>query len=97
MAGNAWHGAEHSERRRRPPPRLGFEGEQHIPNGMIFTIGMWSMILAPGVVTRTLLTGRTTSGLGAIPNEHSSVAPQQTCMGIMHLSRESLRKSAARV
>jgi hypothetical protein len=48
------------------------------------------MILAPGVVTRTLLTGRTTSVLGAIPNEHCRVAPEQTCMGIKHLSRESL-------
>ena len=72
---------------------VGLEGEQHIPNGMIFTMGMWSMILAPGVVTRTLLTGSTTSVLGAIPNEHCSVAPEQTCMGIKHLSKGSLRKS----
>jgi hypothetical protein len=64
---------------------VGFEGEQHIPNGMIFTIGMWSMMLAPGVVTRTLLTGSTTSVLGAIPNEHWSVAPEQTCSGIKDL------------
>jgi hypothetical protein len=57
---------------------VGFEGEEHIPKGMILTIGMWSIILAPGVVTSTLLTGSTTSVLGANPKVHWSVAPAQT-------------------
>ncbi|MGH9594130.1 MAG: hypothetical protein ACRD5L_13650 [Bryobacteraceae bacterium] len=30
----------------------------------------------------TRLTGKTTSVLGAIPKEHMSVAPLQTCIGI---------------
>src|SRR3954451_18034243 len=53
----------------------GFAGQQHIPNGMMFVIGMWSMMLAAGAVTSTRLMGSITfSALGAIPKLHCSIA-----------------------
>jgi hypothetical protein len=58
---------------------VGLEGDWHIPKGMMLVIGMWSMILASGIwLVNTLLVGRTTSELGAIPNEHCIIAPMQT-------------------
>jgi hypothetical protein len=54
---------------------VGFAGEMHMPNGMIFTIGMWSMMLAancPLIVVR--LIGSTESTEGAIPIVHMSCA-----------------------
>jgi hypothetical protein len=60
----------------------------HMPNGMMFTNGIWSMMFASGtssVITR--LVGRTTSELGAIPMVHIMEAPMQTCIGILSTSR----------
>ena len=54
---------------------VGFAGEMHMPNGMIFTIGTWSMMLAancPLIVVR--LIGSTESTEGAIPIVHMSCA-----------------------
>lgn len=62
----------------------GFAGEAHIPKGMIFTSGALSMMVASGcspVVTR--LMGNTTRVLGAKPKLHCSIAPLQTCCGIV--------------
>src|ERR1700733_4476445 len=62
----------------------GFEGDIHMPKDMIFTIGMWSMILASGtwlVITR--LVGSTTNELGAIPKLHCIIAPIHTCRGMI--------------
>ncbi len=57
----------------------GFPMEMHIPNGMMFTMGMWSMMFASGTeLVWTLLSGRTTSELGAIPKLHIIVAPWHT-------------------
>jgi hypothetical protein len=57
----------------------GFAGEEHIPNGMMLVIGIWSMMLASGTSpVITLLTGKTTSELGAIPKVHVIEAPMQT-------------------
>jgi hypothetical protein len=62
---------------------IGFEGLKHIPNGMMFTIGIWSMILASGtLLVITLFVGNTTRELGAIPKLHIIIAPIQTCNGI---------------
>lgn len=51
----------------------GFDGVLHTPNGMMFTIGFLSMIVAtgwfPAVITE-LPVGTTTSADGATPNEH---------------------------
>jgi hypothetical protein len=49
----------------------GFAGDMHTPNGMMFTMGRWSMMLASGwfpVLTR--FTGNTTRLLGAMPMAH---------------------------
>jgi hypothetical protein len=57
----------------------GFAIDVHTPNGMIFTIGMWSMMLASGIsLVKTLFVGKTTSELGATPNVHCINAPIQT-------------------
>jgi hypothetical protein len=57
---------------------VGFEGEVHIPKGMMFTNGLLSMILAIGMVVLTLLRGRTMRELGAKPKLHLSIAPPHT-------------------
>jgi hypothetical protein len=50
---------------------VGFERVEHIPNDAMFNIGTKSMIVATGIPQiRTGTFGRTTSGHGAIPNEH---------------------------
>jgi hypothetical protein len=49
----------------------GFAGDMHMPNGMMFTRGTWSMMLASGwLPVSTRLTGNTTRLLGAIPMLH---------------------------
>jgi hypothetical protein len=56
----------------------------HIPNGMMLTMGTLSMMFAAGMLpVIILLTGKTTRVLGARPKEHCSVAPAQTCMGMV--------------
>ena len=61
----------------------GLEGELHIPNGRIFNNGMWSMMVAAGMLlVKTRLVGNTTSELGAAPKEQASKAPMHTCCGI---------------
>src|SRR6185369_10806110 len=53
------------------------------PNGMMFFMGMWSMMFAAGLLlVSALCSGVTTNVLGAIPNEHFSNAPLQTCFAI---------------
>jgi hypothetical protein len=62
---------------------VGFAGDMHIPKGMIFTIGMWSMMFASGTWSvKTMLVGSTTRELGAIPKVHCIIAPMHTCIGI---------------
>ncbi|GAB7528379.1 hypothetical protein PS3A_07870 [Pseudomonas sp. 3A(2025)] len=52
----------------------------HMPNGRILTSGMWSMILAAGMLETIIrLMGNTISIEGATPKLHCSVAPEQTC------------------
>src|ERR1039457_3621718 len=58
---------------------VGFAGLEHMPNGMMLTIGLLSMMFAAGtydVITR--LTGSTTMLLGATPKLHCSKAPMHT-------------------
>jgi hypothetical protein len=61
---------------------VGFAIDEHIPNGMMFTIGLLSMMLASGVPVSTLLAGSTTSELGAAPKLHCNIAPMHTCIAI---------------
>src|ERR1700751_6461041 len=50
---------------------IGFAGDMHMPNGMMLTSGMWSMMLASGTSSvMTRLTGSTTRELGAMPIVH---------------------------
>jgi hypothetical protein len=58
---------------------VGFSRDMHAPNGRMLTNGLLSMMLAAGTPpVVTLLTGSTTSALGAIPKLHFNVAPMQT-------------------
>ena len=58
---------------------IGFAKLLHIPNGRIFTMGLWSMMLAAGMLlVMTLFSGSTTKVEGASPNVHCNVAPMQT-------------------
>jgi hypothetical protein len=65
----------------------GFANDVHMPNGMMFTIGIWSMMFAAGTPpTFTMLTGSTTRLLGASPKLHWSMAPFTTCLGMLSFS-----------
>lgn len=59
---------------------VGLEGELHIPNGMMFVIGMLSMIVAAGFpsISTGGPCGITTNTDGAMPKEHASWALMTT-------------------
>lgn len=64
----------------------GFAMDVHIPKGMIFVIGMLSMIDAAGILLHiTLAFGRTLSTDGAIPKLHISCAPEVTMIATFNL------------
>src|SRR5579884_2507281 len=57
---------------------------EHMPNGIMLTIGMWSSILAGGwFSTKVRLVGNTTRIDGAAPKLHTSCAPLTVCIGIV--------------
>jgi hypothetical protein len=61
----------------------GFAIDMHTPNGMMLTIGAWSMMFASGCCSvNVLFVGKTTNELGAIPKLHCIIAPMQTCIAI---------------
>jgi hypothetical protein len=65
---------------------VGLAGLVHMPNGMMFTSGLLSMMFAAGMLLLCVrLTGSTTSADGATPNEHISCAPIVTCKAILYL------------
>jgi hypothetical protein len=50
---------------------IGFAILIHIPKGIMLSIGMWSIIVAPGrFINSVILVGNTMNGPGAAPNEH---------------------------
>lgn len=62
---------------------VGFARLLHIPKGMMFTMGMLSMMFAAGMFEHMiLLFGRTVSVLGATPKLHIRVAPETTRIGM---------------
>ena len=64
----------------------GFAMDVHIPKGMIFVIGMLSMIDAAGILLHiTLAFGRTLSTDGAIPKLHINCAPEVTMIATFNL------------
>jgi hypothetical protein len=65
---------------------IGFASELHIPNGMIFAIGILSMMLAIGVVVLTMFLGRTVRELGVVPKLHLSIALLHTIKPICYTS-----------
>jgi hypothetical protein len=63
---------------------IGFAKELHMPNGGMFNIGTWSMMLAEGAPDSTRLAGNTLSVDGAAPNGHFSIAPEHTRLLMAH-------------
>ncbi len=61
---------------------VGLDGDLHIPNGAMLTIGTLSITVAAGVPVKTRLTGSTTSVEGATPKLHCIAAPMHTCIAI---------------
>lgn len=62
---------------------VGFEGDMHMANGGIFTVGLLSMMLAAGAPTIVLFVGSTESALGAAPKVQAIIEPAVTNNGIM--------------
>jgi hypothetical protein len=52
----------------------------HMPKGMMFTMGLWSMMVAVGMPEHRGLSGvgSTVRLLGIVPKEHVSIAPETT-------------------
>lgn len=62
---------------------VGFERLMHTPNGMMFIIGLLSMMFAIGLFTAIVrLAGSTEMLEGAAPNEHMSMSPRTTGCGM---------------
>ena len=69
---------------------VGFASEEHMPNGMMFVIGILSMMLAAGVPVNTAFVGSTTRLDGAAPKLHCNIAPMQTRFAISSFRAKSL-------
>jgi hypothetical protein len=62
---------------------IGFAKDRHIPKGIIFIIGLLSIIFAAGLLSvKTLFKGKITKVPGASPKVHFNVAPLHTCIPI---------------
>ena len=58
---------------------VGLANDWHIPNGIMLTIGLLSMMFAMGLFCMSGRVGSTTINVdGAIPNVHCIIAPAQT-------------------
>lgn len=64
----------------------GFASDLHIPNDIIFAIGILSMMLAIGVEVFTMFLGRTVRELGVVPKLHFSIALLHTIDPICYTS-----------
>lgn len=63
---------------------IGFAGQLHMPNGIIFTIGLLSIMVANGILLTTLFTGSTFNTDGAAPKLQAHMAPPHTAKPIFH-------------
>jgi len=72
---------------------VGFAIELHIAKGIMFTIGILSMIFAIGIVVLTLFLGRTVKELGAAPKLHLIIAPLHTIKPICYTSLYSFNNN----
>lgn len=61
---------------------IGFAGQLHMPNGMTFTMGALSMMVAAGAPAMTHGVGKTFNDEGATPKLHCSMVPVVTKMPI---------------
>ena len=61
---------------------VGLDGLLHIPNGVILTIGIWSMMLASAWEDMTRAAGSTLRTDGAAPKEQLIAAPPHTQNGM---------------
>lgn len=59
---------------------VGLVIEVHIPNGMILTNGLLSIMFATGIADKVRFTGGTIIILGAVPKLHCNIAPPVTNM-----------------
>jgi hypothetical protein len=57
---------------------VGFAIDWHMPNGIMFAIGLLSIIFAIGIEVITILSGSTIRELGATPKLHCIMAPPHT-------------------
>ncbi len=65
---------------------MGLLGDEHMPKGIIFFIGILSMIVAAGILLAvTRFSGVTTILLGATPKLQASIAPMTTNCPILYL------------
>ena len=65
---------------------VGLDNELHTPKGMIFVIGILSIMVPTGLLpAATLFWGVMTRALGADPKVHVSCAPAVTNIAIPHL------------
>jgi hypothetical protein len=62
---------------------IGLAIDLHMPKGRILSIGILSITVAAGMPVMTALAGNTIKVPGASPIEHLSIAPPQTCLGII--------------
>ena len=59
---------------------VGLAGEEHIPNGIMLTMGVLSRMLAAGMVPARIVGRMTISEQGATPKLQVAIAPMQTCI-----------------
>jgi len=65
------------------PATAGLARFMRSPNGMIFTMGLLSLLLAAGMFAGIVrFTGKTLRLDGAIPKLHSNIAPEHICIDI---------------
>jgi hypothetical protein len=84
MAGTHGHGVRTPAAADVADATVGLASDVHIPKGMMFVIGLLSIMFASGVDVTVLFVGRTLSAEGAMPKLHISCAPAQTAKPIIH-------------
>ncbi len=72
---------------------IGFARLWHMANGGMLTMGLLSMMLAAGIAPALVLGRITFRVLGAIPNEHCSIAVDTTCWPIADLFPSTIHRS----
>jgi hypothetical protein len=63
---------------------IGFEGDEQVPKGRMFSMGTLAVILAPGPLTESSrVMGSTISFPGAAPKAHFTIPSAFTCIPII--------------